>query len=293
MKTDKEDMHLQLDRTCFQSFPLADGRKISYAEYGSANGIPVLFFHGAPGSAYIPPDMAGAAIRRNVRLIAIERPGYGDSSPHPERSMQSWADDVAALTEHLGLSEFAIAAFSGGTPFALACAFKYPGRITRAALFASLAPLAAPGVTHGLSPLSSGLYELARSNPDELRATFTGIASSPSALLAAISSSSTAWEQKVLQELADGFEADYSRSLLGGIEGVASDYVLYSGDWGFPLDGILTEIQLWSGSIDEFTPPAMTEYLASQLKNSSLIKLDGEGHFSFFKHWDEVLAKLA
>lgn len=292
MKADKE-MHIQPERPGYQSFSLPDGRKIGYAEYGSDKGTPVLFFHGAPGSAYVHPDMAGTAIQRNVRLIAVERPGYGSSSPHPARTMQSWADDVAALTSHLGLSKYSIAAFSGGTPFALACAFKQPERITKIALFASLAPLAAPGVTDGLSPLSSGLYALARSNPDELRATFTGIATSPAALLGAISSSSTTWEQKVLQDHAANFEADYSRSLLGGIEGVASDYVLYAGDWGFPLDGIITETHLWSGSVDEFTPPAMTAYLASQLKNSSVLKLEGEGHFSLFMHWDEVLAKLA
>lgn len=282
-----------LEYAMYQTIRLPDGRRLGYAEYGVTNGKPVLYFHGAPGSSLIHATMNETAVKLGIRLIAVDRPGYGLSAPQSDRTLLSWADDVAALTQHLRVSQYAIAAFSGGAPFALACAFKHPERTTKMALFSPLAPLDAPGATNGMSPLSSGLYALARSNPDELRATFISLASSPSAMLAAISSSASPWEQKIFHEHAAGFEAEYSRLLMGGIKGVASDFILYTGDWGFPLDRITNEVLLWSGSIDEFTPPAMTEYLSSRLKNSRIFKLEGEGHFSLFKHWEEALTKLA
>src|SRR3989338_9991360 len=94
-----------------QSILLPDGRRLGYAEYGAPDGRPVLFFHGAPGSRHIHADMADVVTRRGIRLIAVERPGYGLSDPQPGRSMLDWPGDVAALTDALGIAKFAIIGF--------------------------------------------------------------------------------------------------------------------------------------------------------------------------------------
>lgn len=106
--------------------------------------------------------MAEATVRRGIRLVAVERPGYGLSDPQPGRSMLDWADDVAALTDALGMAQFAIIGFSIGSVYALVCAHRLPERVTKIALAGALAPLDAPGVTEGMSPMVSGLYSLAR-----------------------------------------------------------------------------------------------------------------------------------
>ena len=49
-----------------------------------------------------------------VRLIGADRPGYGLSSSHPERTLLTAADDTAALADDLGLDRFAAAGWSGG-----------------------------------------------------------------------------------------------------------------------------------------------------------------------------------
>ena len=58
---------------------LEDDRHLGYAEYGPATGRAMLWFHGTPGARrQIPPEAHEAAHARDVRLIAVERPGIGD-----------------------------------------------------------------------------------------------------------------------------------------------------------------------------------------------------------------------
>jgi pimeloyl-ACP methyl ester carboxylesterase len=276
-----------------QSIPLPDGRRLGYAEYGAPEGRPVLFFHGAPGSRHIHAGMARMAAQRGIRLIAAERPGYGLSSPQPGRSMLDWPGDVAALADALGLERFAVIGFSMGSVYALACAYRLAGRVTRLALAGALAPFDAPGVTIGMSPAVSGLYSLARSNPDELRRMFAPLAESPSTLLAAVSASLPETDRTVANERTAEFEAEYAQCLRGGIEGVVSDFVLASGEWGFPPGGINTEVHLWSGTNDCNTPSAMTAYLSSILPHNRTAMLPGEGHLSLYVHWEEILEGLS
>ncbi|MDO8465159.1 MAG: alpha/beta hydrolase [Gallionella sp.] len=275
-----------------QSILLPDGRRLGYAEYGAIEGSPVLFFHGAPGSRHIHADMADVATRRGIRLIAVERPGYGLSDPQPGRSILDWSDDIAALTDALEIARFAIIGFSMGSVYALACACSLPERVTKVALAGTLAPLDAPGATEGLSPMVSGLYSLAQSNPDELRNTFAAVAPSPAALVEAMTASLSEWDKNEVNKRTMEFETEYAQTLRGGVEGVASDFVLVSKDWDFPLDGINTEVYLWCGTADQNTPPAMTNYIVSTLPGSHAFMLPGEGHLSLYVHWEEILERL-
>lgn len=267
------------------SFLLPDGRNLGFAEYGVASGKPVLFFHAAPGSSYVHKDMAEMAAQCGVRLIGVDRPGYGLSDPHSDRTFLSWANDIENLTDKLEIAQFSIIGFSGGCPHALACAYKLPERVQQVALVAALVP----GVTEGIPAMVSGLYALAKSNPDELRRTFASLAPSAAALLGVVAASVGDCDKKVVTERAAELERDYTRTLQCGIEGIASDYIVFSGSLGFSLEGIGAKVLLWSGTADQNTPPAMVQSLASQLSNSKIFMLPDEGHLALYKHWDEIL----
>lgn len=276
-----------------QSLTLSDGRRLGYAEYGVPQGIPVLFLHGAPGSSHVHADMAEIAAQRGVRLIAVDRPGYGLSTTRHDRTFLNWADDIAALMDRLEIEDFSIIGFSGGTPYALVCAFSMPSRVQKIALVATLAPLDVPGVMEGISPMSSGLYALAQTNPAELRTTFAALAPTSQALLDTVTASVGDWDKKVLIDHTAELIPEYAHMLSNGTEGAASDYILFAGNWGFPIAEIKTEVHLWSGTIDQNTPPAMAHHLASQLANSHTHVLQNEGHFVLYGHWDEILKSVA
>ncbi len=271
------------------SVRLPDGRRLGYAEYGVPHGRPVLFFHGAPGSAYVHADMAEIAAQRGVRLIGVDRPGYGVSDVHQSHSFLSWADDVAAFTAALGIARFSIIGFSAGTPYALACAFKFPDRVKQVVLVGAIVP----GVTEGVPPLVCGLYALAQTNPDELRKTFSAVAPSASALLGVVLSNVAEVDKQILHDRTSDFELEYARTLQVGIEGVASDYMLLANDQGFSVDEIDTEVHLFSGTVDQNTPPAMTEFFASRLPRSRVHRLQDKGHYILYTHWDEILKCLS
>lgn len=275
-----------------QTILLPGGRSLGYAEYGAPDGSPVLFFHGAPGSRYVHADMADIATQRRIRLIAVDRPGYGLSGPQPGRTILDWPNDIAALSDALDIKHFAIISFSCGSLYALACANRLSDRVTKIALAGACAPLNVPEVMEGMSPAVRGLFSLAQSNPEELRHTLAAIASSPAALVEAMSASLPEWDKNVVNKRIAEFEADFTQTLRNGIEGVASDFELASKSWGFPLDGINTETHLWCGTGDCNAPPAMTAYLSSILPNSRTVMLPGEGHLSLFVHSEEILEQL-
>jgi pimeloyl-ACP methyl ester carboxylesterase len=274
------------------SIQLPDGRRLGYAEYGAPNGSPVLFFHGAPGSSHIHSDMGEIATQRKLRLIAVDRPGYGVSDPKADRTFLSWADDIEFLMDALKIKQFAIIGFSCGGPYPLSCAYRLPDRVGKIALVSSLAPLSAPGVMRDMSPMVSGMYELAQTDPDELRKTFAAIASTASALLSAVSASAGDWDKQVLLDRANEFNLEYMQTLRSGTEGLASDIILNSAKWGFPLAEIKNKVHLWSGTMDQNAPPAMMHYLAERIPDSHTHLLQNEGHFVLYGHWNEVLKSV-
>lgn len=73
-----------------QIISLPDGRRLSYLEFGDADGHPVFYFHGSP-SSYFEPLLIGEEIFRehNLRIIAVNRPGIGNSDFQKKRSFKT------------------------------------------------------------------------------------------------------------------------------------------------------------------------------------------------------------
>lgn len=99
---------------------LADRRELSIADYGVEDGPAVLYFHGAPSSrldALMYEDEIDAS---GIRVIAIDRPGFGRSSPQPGRVLADWPNNVAQVADQLGLESFAVVGASAGGVHAIA-----------------------------------------------------------------------------------------------------------------------------------------------------------------------------
>src|SRR3954451_4260728 len=108
------------------SMVLPDGRTLAYTEYGKFDEPLVFYFHGAPTSRLDLNGLDAAFGALGVRVVAPDRPGYGGSSPRPNRRRNDWADDVAALAEHLDRERFAVSGISSGGPYVAAIAALLP-----------------------------------------------------------------------------------------------------------------------------------------------------------------------
>lgn len=131
---------------------LRDGRRLSYVETGPRDGFPVIYCHGAIGTA-LERSVGLEAITWDlgVRHISVSRPGFGGSDPCPGRTVLSFSSDLRELADALGLTGFGIVGVSAGGAYALAAAYALPERIDRVAVCSSLSPLRAPHDTPGVS----------------------------------------------------------------------------------------------------------------------------------------------
>jgi pimeloyl-ACP methyl ester carboxylesterase len=281
------------DATC-QTLSLRSGRRLAYAEYGVPDGLPLFYCHGTPGSRLECPFDEALLKQLSIRLIAPERPGYGLSDFQEGRRLLDWPADIAQLADALGLEQFAVLGFSGGGPYALACAHELGDRITATGLMGCLASLDAPGMMSAVSPAFRSLHELAANDPVQLEEQLAPAAASPTALLAIIEESIPTTDKTIFADPA--FRAMYlanlSESMRQGAKGSAWDLHLVDRPWGFKLTHIEKPIWLWHGCDDANVSVTMGRYLAQTLPRCTANFLEGEGHYSLFRHGEAVLREL-
>src|ERR1700743_1494974 len=106
---------------------VADDRQISFAEFGAPHGRAVFWLHGTPGARrQIPTEARVYAEHHNIRLIGIDRPGIGSSTPHRYENILAFAQDLRVVAGTLGIDKMAVVGLSGGGPYSLACAAAPP-----------------------------------------------------------------------------------------------------------------------------------------------------------------------
>ncbi len=99
-----------------------DGRRLTYLEVREPGGPLVIHNHGGPSSRFEAPLLANSASKNRLRLICVDRPGMGRSSPQKARIYSGWADDLVAVADALGHHEFGVTGWSEGGPWAIAAA---------------------------------------------------------------------------------------------------------------------------------------------------------------------------
>jgi len=134
---------------------LTDGRALSYTDWGPEDAATVFYFHGLPSSRR-ELELTRPGLERNslpIRVIALDRPGFGASTYQPRRGMLDWPDDVAEAADLLGIDRFAVLGVSAGGPYALACGQALPDQVRRVGVVAGVAPM---GVTRLLCASQPG-----------------------------------------------------------------------------------------------------------------------------------------
>lgn len=277
------------------SIQLGDGRRLAFAEYGNPVGKPVLLMHGAPGSRLEHHPDLKLLDELHVRLIVPDRPDYGGSDPVANRTLLSWADDVAALMDHLELSTAAMLGFSGGGPYAMACASRMPERVSRLGLASSLAPMDIPGLTEGMNEQTRALYALAQADPSAFAAQIVALATSPEVVYQIMTAGlppedAVLFEDKAMRTM---YMSDMAMAIETGVEGIVSDMLLYTLPWGFNPSDISCETLLWQGMRDINVPPAMGQHLAAVIPACRSEFSTNLGHYLLFARWREILEAVA
>src|SRR5258705_11490980 len=120
---------------------VGDDRQIGFAEFGDPQGRAVFWLHGTPGARrQIPMEARVYAEQRQIRLIGIDRPGIGSSTPYQYDAVFAFADDLRTIADILGIDKMEVIGLSGGGPYALACAAAMPDRVVAARVIGGVAP---------------------------------------------------------------------------------------------------------------------------------------------------------
>jgi pimeloyl-ACP methyl ester carboxylesterase len=281
-----------------RSLTLRDGRTLTWSELGDPSGVPVLFFHGTPGSRH--QVLIGEADWRaaGARCIAPDRPGYGGSTFVPRRRLTAWADDVHELVDHLRLDRYGVLGISGGGPHAAVCAHSSPDRVIGLGLLSSVAPLAARGSEAGMMPVNRVFARLARFAPGVNRLPFGLMTSlgrrAPDRMLAQVEKLAPAPDGALLRrpDVRAAMREDLATASRTTGRAAAQDFQLLARDWGFRLEDITVPTHVWQAEADVNVPVAHARALATAIPGATLHLYPDEGHFMALDHLPEILAAL-
>jgi pimeloyl-ACP methyl ester carboxylesterase len=282
-----------------QSIVLPDGRRLAYAEYGDPAGRPLFLFHGVPGSRLFRPPLDEATARKHVRLITVDRPGYGGSDFQKGRRIRDWPADLSALADFLGLDRFAVCGHSGGGPYVLACAAFLSQRITAAGVISGLAPVDTPGMLDGITLQNRLGFAVGRYLPwPVFRLAMDSIFRNGRAHPEEFVHPDRKWPanpDNAMLAMPGGLQVCHEstgEAFRSGLLGHAWEGYLMVHPWGFRLDQVQIPVDLWHGTDDIDAPVGMGRAVAAGLRNCRARLLEGEGHLLIFKYWGEILDAL-
>ncbi|NSC20652.1 alpha/beta hydrolase [Streptomyces albus subsp. chlorinus] len=261
------------------------GRTVHYSDTGEKDGTPVVFMGGTGTTARasgMTEFLRTTRQKLGLRLISVERNGFGDTEYDPELGFRDYTADVRAVLDELGVRKAAVVAISGGGPYAAHFAAAAPERISSLHLAAALPP-------YGDRPAYCGKSD------KELEEYFGEQIRDPRAWWAFPEDSPV----RDIPGFTDTAEEDGARSFyLRGQKGDPSAQVheqrLYCDRPGPDLSGLKAPAFVYTGEKDTTVPPAAQARWKAELPGSPTVRGYGDsGHDVQYRHWDRILLDMA
>ena len=278
---------------------LSGGRILEYATAGPVGGMPLIFNTGSPGSGELFQPLVEAAAASGLRTVVYSRPGFGASSPQPDRLIASAASDVAELLNELGGERFVTIGWSGGGPHALACAALLAGRCAGVACVSSIAPMGTDlDWFKGMNAGNTEEFSLAAAGADAVRPLVERNASDYAKMSAADLGKSlttrTDLDQGEVATFREFLALTFNRSVVNGSHGVMQDDLAFARPWGFDVATVAAPTSVWHGGSDGLVPAAHSEWIAAHVRGARLHILAAESHVSLLlATYREIIRELA
>jgi len=281
---------------------LPTGRVLDVAVAGPEDGTPLVFHHGSPGARMPFEPFIEAAVTRGLRYVSYSRPGFGNSTRQPSRTVADCATDTASILDQLGADRFYVTGWSAGGPHALACAALLPRRVIAAATIAGAAPYGMPDMADWSAcqdPETVEKMEDARAGRlDELRSLlereepiFANVTGDE--IIAALGNLPDVDKAVLTSAVADFLAANMRDAYRDGIWGMYDEDIALARDWGFDVSQISVPVAVWQGTKDEMVPFAHGQWLANNVPHAQAHFLPGLAHLSLvFGYFDKVLDNL-
>jgi len=265
-------------------------------------GTPVVYAHGAPGSILEQPVPETVLSKLGVRLVLIERPGFGASSRHEGRTFATWVDDLRAVLDVLGLRTVRVLGWAAGVPYALAAAALAPDRVASLSLVAPGDGRAGPpppmepwveGETRDVDPSSGSELAACRAELSRIVVPVMQLhGQGADALLGAILAQMPEPDRNLLPETRAMLAASCMESLRQGAEPAIDEGLVIRMRWPFAIEDVTCDTEVWSGDADVRAAPTL-RLLSQRLPRARHVVLAGAGHYLVFSHGETILSSLA
>lgn len=279
-----------------------DGRTLTYAEVGDPRGPLVIHNHGGPSSRLEAHLLAESASRSGLRLVCVDRPGIGQSSPQRIRSYAGWADDLVAIADALGFDEFGVTGWSEGGPWALAAAaYIDPVRLRHVTSIAggSYGAFGDNWAADQLSKADALGGSLALRFKPGFRLMYAALGLTAKRFRGAyfkqLLKTLNEYDQQIL--VRPGFESAFcatsAECFAHGSTGLVRDSELLYRRWAFDVSTIERRVHMWQGLDDRLVPDPINKAVADRMPGAVWHPVDGAGHFVAIGSADEILGIAA
>ncbi|MBK4216872.1 alpha/beta hydrolase [Paracoccus caeni] len=264
-----------------------DGRDVFYIDEGSAEDKPVVFIGGQGTSleAFQLTEFARTTREElGIRVISVERNGFGESEFDPSLGYKDYADEVLTVLDDLGIDKFAIMAISGGGAYAAHLAAAVPDRVTSihagAAVSRTLSSRAEPDCSRSAADWDESLSAYTHKPKD-----WWGVPGSPVLVI-------PGWQTRAY---ADGTRSFYVSGQLGDPSALTHESMLVCRDNAVvDTSAVQAPVYLYFGEADQAVPAEEMEHWQAAFPNiAKAVVYPGEGHTVQYRHWDQILADMA
>jgi pimeloyl-ACP methyl ester carboxylesterase len=230
-----------------------------------------------------------ATAQAGVRLITIDRPGYGRSEPTDKPTLTAFAEDVRRLIDHLWLGQVPIVGWSGGGLYAAACTAVLGDRVK------ALALLATPTPDHEFPWLSGPLRDLAKLAYTDPEQALRAATETEADLASGAEYAGAAWKGPAdratlaRSDTVDALGTMWREAFRTGVQGLAADVVACSRPWDFAWSDLQVPVDLFYGEDDPAVGPDHGDWWARTLPKGNLDLVPRCGHLVPFVAWLDIL----
>lgn len=256
-------------------------------ELGDPYGFAVVLHNGTPCSRLVADWWGAPARERGLRVIGVDRPGYGNAPAEPNRSLCSVAEATAAVMDDLGIDRFAVIGVSGGGPYALACGAALPDRVVAVISGAGSSGFdeAVDGAQFEVEELELTRKQAVRPTPEGRQALARFYDPEIERLRSADVDAFMSWvgEDPVAATAEQRATATYvleavQEGIRPGRDGWLDDGLAIVRPWGFELADIRQPVAVWHSHDDTMVSIEHGRRLVAAIPNAEPFLIDGLGH---------------
>jgi pimeloyl-ACP methyl ester carboxylesterase len=276
-----------LSKTTPRMIDVGNHREIATYINGVSYGVPVVLFHGNPGSGKTVFSTEEDLEDIGVRSISFDRAGSGKSTRNEGLTIRDTAQDVLKILNELNIDRIALLAVSGGALHAAGTAAlpELRERVSGLVILAGLAPRNYE-ISSDITQDNQAHFREAQENPQFLRRRITERAQR-------VYKNRFALMQELYLDLDNADFLKFAEIGLAGAiatghaEGLGKNgdglydeiMAIYTKDLDVDLTTIQAPTKIWYAKNDPFANKNDSHWLSQQIPNAELIEVPDHSHF--------------